>query len=1178
MGGVVSAVIGLATSVGFTAMFPELGFLGAFGSKLIGGVLGMATSLVAGSLLGTGAKPKSGDLGTTATDRKITLRSSIESRKLIYGTAMVSGPLALKATTGSTKEYLHLAVPVAARKVAAIREVNFDGTLATAARISAFNRVNVHLGSIRQQADSDLVAEVPGWTQAHHGRGIAYIYPRLKYSSDAWPNGIKNVQAVVQGHALYDPRLSAVDISSTDAGSPAVIHTSAPHGLAPDDEIFILGHDDLAKFYVVDTVPTSSSMTLVDVVSGEPIVLASSSTGGSLSRLRWSNNFALCVLDYMLWTDGLNSHLAEINVDYWIAAANASDEQVLLGATSACTAAPATDILTLAEAVPWQTGLQVGLTSTGTLPGGVAAGTSYAWIRLSPTTGKLAATKEDALYGLGVDITSAGTGVHTVSAALGCTLDTTANSVTLADNVPRDDTPGDDADQDEISPQFGWDTGDGVQFCQGTAPVGLALHTTYYWIRITNASGQLAATHDAAIAGTALTLADAGSGLTMARVSQPRYTVNGQLDLGNKPIDNVDKLLSAGGGMLPYVQGQYRLHPAVSVLPSFDLDESDLRANIKIQPRPAKRDVFNAVRGTYVDPTQLWQPTDLVPQVSQQYQDEDGGEQIWKDVEQPFTTDAIRGQRNLKIILECGRQGMIVDIPAKLTASNGAAKKSTMDIAPMDVGRLHFANLGWSGKLFICHSWKLADDFGVDLTLQEFAPEALDWHPSNAAHADYAPNTNLANPWNVAAPTALALESGTDVLAIRGDGTVQTRLKATWTAPADAFVLSGGRIEVQLKKSSDSAWIAAASVAGADTAVYLLDVEDGVAYDLRLRAVNGMGATSAWLAVAGHVVQGKSAPPSDITSFSVQQNGDVCTFQYGAVSDQDLGGYEMRFAAQDPSGNIDWERATVITRLTRGTLITNAALPPGPWTVGIKAVDTSGNYSLNAKTYNITVTTTSSIIASQVQHPNWPGVKSGMVLHQLTGRLMPESIHLASELGWEVFDYFVYEPQPGCHYETPEQDATFDQPRVRVWADMMGSAGPGETVAPGMNLELAQRPSGGSYGEFAPWTAGTISERYFKARAVPDLSAGTGTLDGMVLTADAEPFTQQGIAVVPAGGLAVTFPKAHHVAPTPKLTPSGSSALIPRYTNLTATGMTIYMANTSGVDVGGTCAWETTGP
>lgn len=55
------------------------------------------------------------------------------------------------------------------------------------------------------------------------------------------------------------------------------------------------------------------------------------------------------------------------------------------------------------------------LTTTGTLPAGLVVGTPVWWIRIDANTGKYAASLEDALKGIPIDITTTGTGTHTIA-------------------------------------------------------------------------------------------------------------------------------------------------------------------------------------------------------------------------------------------------------------------------------------------------------------------------------------------------------------------------------------------------------------------------------------------------------------------------------------------------------------------------------------------------------------------------------------------------------------------------------------------------------------------------------------------------------------------------------------------------------------------------------------------
>ena len=77
------------------------------------------------------------------------------------------------------------------------------------------------------------------------------------------------------------------------------------------------------------------------------------------------------------------------------------------------TADAGTDLLTVATI--YSTGDVIRLTTTGTLPAGLSLLTDYWTIYISDTTIKLAASKSDAESNTAIDITSTGTGVHTLA-------------------------------------------------------------------------------------------------------------------------------------------------------------------------------------------------------------------------------------------------------------------------------------------------------------------------------------------------------------------------------------------------------------------------------------------------------------------------------------------------------------------------------------------------------------------------------------------------------------------------------------------------------------------------------------------------------------------------------------------------------------------------------------------
>lgn len=84
---------------------------------------------------------------------------------------------------------------------------------------------------------------------------------------------------------------------------------------------------------------------------------------------------------------------------------------------AAFTADAPTDVITYA-AYDIATYSRVRLTTTGTLPAGLATGTDYWTVRTAATTSQLSSSLANAVAGTVIDITDAGTGTHTITVGL----------------------------------------------------------------------------------------------------------------------------------------------------------------------------------------------------------------------------------------------------------------------------------------------------------------------------------------------------------------------------------------------------------------------------------------------------------------------------------------------------------------------------------------------------------------------------------------------------------------------------------------------------------------------------------------------------------------------------------------------------------------------------------------
>jgi hypothetical protein len=115
---------------------------------------------------------------------------------------------------------------------------------------------------------------------------------------------------------------------------------------------------------------------------------------------------------------------------------------------------------------------------------------------------------------------------------------------------------------------------------------------------------------------------------------------------------------------------------------------------------------------------------------------------------------------------------------------------------------------------------------------------------------------------------------------------------------------------------------------------------------------------------------------------------------------------------------------------------------------------------------------------------------------------------------------------------------------------------------------------------YTPWVSGTVTIRYFKERltlssiiqgAVPIISAMTAWADTTPVIENVESIT------IAPGGTSVTFPQQYHSAPLVLVNAISATALTANASNITATGCTIHVFNSSGTDVGGTVTYSATG-
>ncbi len=296
-----------------------------------------------------------------------------------------------------------------------------------------------------------------------------------------------------------------------------------------------------------------------------------------------------------------------------------------------------------------------------------------------------------------------------------------------------------------------------------------------------------------------------------------RYTCNGSYDSSQKPIDILKSLVTAGAGMVPYTQGVYKCFAGVYQAPqSITIDETWLAGDISVDTSVTKNQLFNAVKGVYIEPQKGWQSTDFALITNTTYEAQDGGIQVSSDVQLPFIINTEDAQRIAKIGLEKSRLSKVMTVPCNLKA---------LQLTIADNIYVSINLLGFSSKIFTVTAWNFSDK-GIQLTLQEEASAAYNWTASNATALGAIPTTNLPDP-NFMDPPGNPVV--TENLYVTTDGSgVKSQAILTWADSPSAF-LQNYIIDYRLHGITSTTNIAANWLKGAARP---LDAYDSLSSDL----------------------------------------------------------------------------------------------------------------------------------------------------------------------------------------------------------------------------------------------------------------------------------------------------------------------------------------------------------
>jgi len=418
----------------------------------------------------------------------------------------------------------------------------------------------------------------------------------------------------------------------------------------------------------------------------------------------------------------------------------------------------------------------------------------------------------------------------------------------------------------------------------------------------------------------AANLSDEAVQIAADGTTQSRFTCDGAFKLDRSPMDIMEAMLSAGGALV-YVQGQYRLHGWAYSAPTANIGPGDMAGEMEIVPRAARRDLFNGVRGTFIDPSRGFQAAEFGAVFNPAYDTQDGGDRIWKDVEFPFTTNNIRAQRLAFTILQRARQSLHVKVPLKYAALRLCVWQTVALTQP---------DLGLDAKPMRVVDWDYDPKTGgVIVDLQAEAANSYSWVYEDAYTAPSPPDTTLINPLQMPTPSAPYLAASA---ALQSDGAIIPSIAVTWAPVLHAFVTG---MEVWWR-TAGGGW-QQVLVPVSDGRTDLFPLIGGATYEVMLRAVtnfarSAFSPTSTIVAAADTTLPGV---PSGLTA-TPTIGGVVLT--WNPVGDDDLDRYQV-FERPDALSAYTLIADVYATKFNR-------PVPSGVtrrWSV--RSVDRSGNAS-----------------------------------------------------------------------------------------------------------------------------------------------------------------------------------------------------------------------------------------
>ena len=359
--------------------------------------------------------------------------------------------------------------------------------------------------------------------------------------------------------------------------------------------------------------------------------------------------------------------------------------------------------------------------------------------------------------------------------------------------------------------------------------------------------------------------------------TQPRYTIDGVIDTGDSLKSNIELMVGSMAGRLIYASGKFEIHAGKYVAPTVTIDESQILGEIKVQTKQSRRNGYNAVKGVFLSEEDNYVLADYPAQLSKTtagsfvtgdrykiltigttdftaigasantvglnfkatgagsgsgtaslFLAEDD-EQIYLDMPLPLTVNNIRAQRLARLALLRSRQQEAITMACNLSALR------------FNVGdniNITNARLGYSQKVFEVTGYSTSFDSSGEIIINvqaiETASSVWNWSSTDEEVFLGGGEVALYDGSFTERPASIAVAPDSYM---GEDGTFRPYFSVTWPASVDAFV---DHYIVEWRTGSGDYL----SQATRTSPLQITNLQDGASYNVRVKAVNGLGVQS----------------------------------------------------------------------------------------------------------------------------------------------------------------------------------------------------------------------------------------------------------------------------------------------------------------------------------------------